>query len=152
MSDTQDLAEGFNGGLEHLIPRAHQMGVRMVELRRGYVEATVPMDGNGNHIGTMYAGVLFTVGEVLGGAIAAGSFDLSKVYPVVKDLKINFRRPATTGVTAKTSMTEEQIEELDAKAQAEGKAQFILTAELHDEAGELVAETEGTYQIRAHGS
>jgi acyl-coenzyme A thioesterase PaaI-like protein len=100
----------------------------------------------------MYAGVLFTVGEVLGGAIAAGSFDLSKVYPVVKDLKISFRRPATTGVTAKTSMTEETIAELDAKARSGGMAEFVLAAELFDETGELVAQTEGTYQIRAHGS
>ena len=46
-----------NAALEHLVPRAHQMGVHFVEMRPGYVRAEVPFDGNGNHFGTVYAGV-----------------------------------------------------------------------------------------------
>ena len=94
MSDLDLNPDAFNAGLEQMIPRAHQMGVRMTELARGSVAAEVPFEGNGNHIGTMYAGVMFTVGEILGGAIVVTSFDVAKFYPVVKDLKINFRRPA----------------------------------------------------------
>ncbi len=152
MSSVELTPDAFNQGLEQMIPRAHAMGVRMTEMRRGQVEAEVPFEGNGNHIGTMYAGVMFTVGEILGGAIVVTSFDVSKVYPVVKDLKINFRRPARDTVTAKASLTDEQIASLTEEALANGKAQFILTAELFDAGGELVADTEGTYQIRAHGS
>ena len=152
MSETGATTEMFNQALEAMIPRAHQMGIRTVELRPGHAEATVPMDGNGNHIGTMYAGVLFTVAEVLGGAIVLSSFDVGRFYPVVKDLKINFRRPARGAVTARASLSAERVAELAGEAEATGKAQFTLVAELFDEAGELVADTEGTYQIRTHGS
>jgi thioesterase domain-containing protein len=145
-------AETFNQlAIEQLIPRAHQMGIRMVELRRGYARAQVPMDGNGNHLGTMYAGTLFAIAEVLGGAIFTSSFDRTRFYPVVKDLKIRFRHPARDTVTASASMDDAQIAELDSEANAAGKAEFVLDAQLFDEAGELVAEAQGTYQIRAHG-
>jgi thioesterase domain-containing protein len=128
------------------------MGIRLIELRRGYAAARAPMDGNSNHLGTMYAGTLFAVAEVLGGAIVAASFDVAKVYPVVKSLKIDYRRPARDAVTAKASISEAQIAELTAAAQTAGKAQCKLTAQIFDTSGQLVAETEGDYQIRAHGT
>ncbi len=87
--------ELFNTVLAQSIPRAADMGIEVVELRPGYVKSKTPFDGNGNHIGTMYAGVLFTAAELLGGAIALSTFDMTKFYPVVKGLSINFRRPAT---------------------------------------------------------
>jgi len=152
MNDFQATPEAFTTMLSQMIPLAGQMGIEATELRPGHAAATIPIEGNGNHLGTMYAGALFTVAEVLGGALALSSFDVTKVYPVVKDLKITFRRPAKGAVTASASITDEQITELAAEAEANGKAQFILSAEVVDEAGELVASTEGTYQIRSHGS
>ena len=51
-------AEIAFAGLEQMIPRAHQMGVHFVEMRPGYVRADLPFEGNGNHFGTIYAGVI----------------------------------------------------------------------------------------------
>jgi len=152
MNDFQATPEAFTQMLHQMIPLAGRMGIEATALSSGHAEATVPIEGNGNHLGTMYAGVLFTVAEVLGGALALSSFDVTKFYPVVKDMKITFRRPATEAVTAKASLTGEQVTELAAEAEANGKAQFILNAEVFDASGELVASTEGTYQLRAHGS
>jgi thioesterase domain-containing protein len=146
-------AESFNRFvIEAILPHVDRMGIRVVELRPGYVEAHAPMDGNGNHLGTMYAGTLFAIAEMLGGAIALASFDGTKVYPVVKDLRISYRRPARTGVTARASMTEAQIAEIAATVDANGRAPFSLVAQLFDDDGDLVAETDGNYQLRAHGN
>ncbi len=152
MSDTRNppVAEIVNSALEHTIPVAHRMGVHAEEVRPGYAAATVPAEGNGNHFGVMYAGVLFTVGEILGGAIAVASFDTAKFYPLVKDLRIGFRRPATTAVRAEATLTEAEIERVSAEAEANGKADFTLRAVLTDVDGVVVAETEGLYQLRAH--
>ena len=60
----------MNGAMEFTIPPAHKMGIKAVEARRGYAAASVPLEGNGNHFGVMYAGVQFTVAEILGGIIA----------------------------------------------------------------------------------
>ncbi|MGW0181112.1 PaaI family thioesterase [Nocardia sp. NPDC003345] len=152
MSDTRNppIADVVNSALEQTIPVAHRMGVHAEEVRRGYAAATVPAEGNGNHFGVMYAGVLFTVGEILGGAIAVASFDTAKFYPLVKDLRIVFRRPATTAVRAQATLDDAEIERISETAAADGKADFTLRAVLTDSDGVVVAETEGLYQLRAH--
>jgi acyl-coenzyme A thioesterase PaaI-like protein len=146
-------SEGFNRiVIAGLVPRLGQMGIRVVELRRGFVRAEVPLEGNGNHLGTMYAGTLFAIGEMLGGVIALSSFDAREAYPIVKAVKISFRRAARGTVTAEASMSEAQIAEVGAALEAHGRAPFTLPGRLYDAAGELVAETEGEYQLRVHGS
>ncbi|MEV6774106.1 YiiD C-terminal domain-containing protein [Nocardia sp. NPDC051030] len=144
------MNEIVNSALEFTIPIAHKMGVQATEVRPGYAATTVPVEGNGNHFGVMYAGVLFTVAEVLGGALALASFDTAKYYPLVKDLHIYFRKPAATDVTAEATMSEEDIARVAEEADAKGKADYTLKAYVKDANGVVVAETEGLYQLRAH--
>nr|WP_038171587.1 YiiD C-terminal domain-containing protein [Tomitella biformata] len=141
----------INGMMEKTIPVVHGMGVEATVARRGYASSTVPMEGNGNHFGVMYAGVLFTVAEVLGGALAIASFDAAAYYPLVKDLKISFRRPATTDVTAEASLDDAELDRITAAAAANGKCDFTLEATVTDANGVVVATTTGLYQLRAHG-
>ena len=142
--------ELFNGALEHLVPQAHRMGVRAVALEPGRAVCRVPLEGNGNHLRTMYAGVLFTVAEVLGGAICLPSFDMARFYPVVKSVRIDFRKPARTDVLATAELPASRVAEIAAAADEHGKAEFTLDATLTDDAGIVVATTEGVYQLRAH--
>lgn len=148
---TPPFAEIVNGALEFTIPVAHRMGVTAVEVRRGFAATTVPIEGNGNHFGVMYAGVLFTVAEILGGAIAVATFDNAEFYPLVKDLHVYFRKPAKTDVLAQASSSAAEIARITEEAAAKGKSDFTLTAVVTDDDGVVVAETEGLYQLRAHG-
>ncbi|MFI1917385.1 PaaI family thioesterase [Nocardia sp. NPDC020380] len=150
-SDAPPLKDVVNGALEYTIPIAHKMGVEAVEVRPGYAASKVPVEGNGNHFGVMYAGVLFTVAEILGGALAIASFDTAKYFPLVKDLHIFFRKPAATDVTAAATLSEEEIARITAEADEKGKSDFTLKAVVTDANGVVVAETEGLYQLRAHG-
>ncbi|RZS43496.1 acyl-coenzyme A thioesterase PaaI-like protein [Herbihabitans rhizosphaerae] len=154
MTDTEmpDPLQMANLGIQHAIPVVHRMGVRFVEVRPGFAAAEVPFEDNGNHFGVMYAGVLFTVAEVLGGAIGITTFDSAKYFPLVKDLRINFRRPARSTVRASTSLAPEAVSAITAAADAHGKADFTLVAEIVDAEGTVVATTEGLYQLRTHGS
>ena len=140
-----------NGALEFTIPIALKMGVQALEVRSGFAATSVPIEGNGNHFGVMYAGVLFTVAEILGGAIPIATFDNAKYYPLVKDLQIFFRKPAKTDVRAQASLSESEIARIVADADANGKADFTLEATVTDADGVVVAETRGLYQLRAHG-
>ncbi|MBW1709363.1 MAG: PaaI family thioesterase [Deltaproteobacteria bacterium] len=126
-----------------------RMGLGVVESKPRYVKLKAPLEGNENHIGIMYAGALFTLAEVPGGALFATSFDTSKYYPIVKELSIRFRRPATTDVTIEMEMTTEEIERIQAQADENGKADYILEGEIKDASGEVVALSKGIYQIRA---
>ena len=153
MPDTApDIPALLNGSMEQTIPVLAHMGLEVIEASPGRAAARVPMAGNGNHVGTMYAGVLFSVAEMLGGALGLATFDPARFYPIVKDLRIDFRRPAGSAVTARTSLDDAEIASVLADAERDGKGQFTLTAELTDEDGTVVATTEGTYQIRSHVS
>ena len=58
----EELLAMANGGIEMAVPVVWNMGVRFTEVRPGFVSAEVPFEGNGNHFGAMYAGVLATIG------------------------------------------------------------------------------------------
>lgn len=150
MTDTA-IADMINGAMGKTIPVAHGMGIAVTQARRGFASTAVPMEGNGNHFGVMYAGVLFTVAEILGGAIALASFDAAAYYPLVKDLQIFFRRPATTDVTAEASLDDAEIDRIAAAAAEHGKCDFTLEATVTDANGVVVATTKGLYQLREHG-
>ena len=124
-------------------------GLRVVELRRGYVKCLMPFAGNGNHIGTMYAGALFTLAEIPGGALFLSSFDATKFYPIVKELDLRFLKPAKGDVTVEIALDDIHIASLSAQAAEKGKAEFILEGQLKTADGTIVAESRGVYQVRS---
>jgi len=146
-----DLTALMNTVIEHAVPPMHALGIRVVELRPGHVIGAAPLAGNANHLGTMYAGALFGLAEMLGGALFAASFDVHRFYPTVKDVQIRYRRPTTTDVRAEASLDADTIARLQREIEEHGKAEFELDATLTDEAGVVVATTHGIYQIRANG-
>jgi acyl-coenzyme A thioesterase PaaI-like protein len=145
---TDPLVRAANERLQALILRAAQMGIRFVDVRPGTVQATVPLEGNSNHFGVMYAGVTFTVAEVLGGALHAATWDVTTHFPLVKSMSIDFTAPGTTPLTARVSLSPAEIERVRAEATPDGKASFVLEAEVTGEDGTVVARTRGDYQIR----
>lgn len=145
------LVEMMNGAMEFTIPAAHKMGIKVVEARRGYAATTVPVEGNGNHFGVIYAGVQFTAAEILGGIIAVATFDSAKYFPLVKNVDINFVGMAKSELRAEATLDDETIGRVEAEAAANGKADFTLDAMVKDADGQVVSTTHGLYQLRAHG-
>jgi acyl-coenzyme A thioesterase PaaI-like protein len=134
--------------LEQGITFVRNAGLQVVELRRGYVKCRMPFRNNGNHIGIMYAGAMFTVAEIPGGALFLSSFDATRYFPIVKALNMSFLKPAKSDVTVEIRLSDEQIAAIEAEADAKGKAEFVLEGELKDSAGVTVAASRGVYQIR----
>jgi acyl-coenzyme A thioesterase PaaI-like protein len=145
-----NLVDMMNGAMESTIPPVHKMGVRVVEARRGHAVASVPLEGNGNHFGVIYAGVQFTVAEMLGGVIALATFDAAKYYPLVKNVDITFTAMARTDLRAQASLDDDEIARIEAEVVDKGKADFVLDAVVSDDAGQTVSITHGLYQLRAH--
>jgi acyl-coenzyme A thioesterase PaaI-like protein len=140
----------MNGALEHTIPVAHRMGVRILEAGPGHAVAGVPVEGNGNHFGVIYAGVQFTVAEILGGVIAMSTFDAAKYFPLVKNVDISFVGMARSELRAEARLDEATIARVQAEAAERGKADYTLEAVVTDANGNTVATTRGLYQLRAH--
>ncbi|MGH8504373.1 MAG: PaaI family thioesterase [Stenotrophobium sp.] len=135
--------------LESGIKFVANSGLKVQELQRGHVKCLMPFAGNGNHIGTMYAGALFTLAEIPGGALFLSSFDATKFFPIVKSLDMNFLKPAKSDVSIELGMSESQIAALSMEAVSKGKAEFVLRGELRGADGIVVATSHGVYQLRS---
>ena len=147
MAFPAEIARQFT---EDKIAFVKRMNLKAEVLEPGFVRLRVPLAGNENHIGSMYAGALFTLAEIPGGALFLTSFDASKFYPIVKEMNLRFRRPATGDIVVEARMSAEEIERLQSEAQANGKAEYVLELQLTDGSGEVVALSRGIYQLRKH--
>jgi acyl-coenzyme A thioesterase PaaI-like protein len=151
VTDGNQLVEMMNAAMGSTIPTAHNLGVQVVEARRGFAAATVPVEGNGNHFGVIYAGVQFTVAEILGGIISLSTFDSAKYFPLVKNIDISFVGMARSELRAEARLDDDTIARIEAEAAERGKADFDLEATVTDADGKTVATTCGLYQLRAIG-
>lgn len=137
--------------VETKVAFVERMKLKALELKPCYVKLTAPLGGNENHVGGMYAGALFTLAEMPGGALFLTTFDAEKYYPVVKEMTIQYRRPARTDCTVEVSISESEAQRIREEAEKNGKAEFTLECEIRDQHGEVVATTRGIYQLRTIG-
>lgn len=130
------------------IPIAGQMGIRVVALAPGTGAIEAPPEPNINHAGMMYAGSLFTLGELLGGLLPPVTWDIDGYVPVVAGLDIKFRRPAFGTIRATATVADDDLERVRGElAAGEAKIRFPLASSLTDESGTEVASTMGQYVL-----
>ncbi len=134
---------------EEQIVFVKRSGLKAEVLEAGHVRLRMPLAGNQNHIGSMYAGALFTLAEIPGGALFLTSFDATRFYPIIKEMNLRFRRPATGDICVEARLADEQIQHLQKQATEAGKAEYVLELQLTDDSGEVVAQSRGVYQLRA---
>ncbi|WP_137973443.1 YiiD C-terminal domain-containing protein [Pseudomonas sp. F(2018)] len=135
---------------EEKIDFVKRSDLKAEELLPCYVRLRMPLAGNQNHIGTLYAGALFTLAEIPGGALFLTSFDVQRFYPLIKEMNLRFRRPATSDISVEARLDAEEIERIQNEAEREGKAEYRLALQLKDADGQVVAETSALYQLRKH--
>ncbi len=138
----------FKELVEKGIPFTERIGMKVVDMAPRRVTLMMPLEGNGNHIGIMYAGAMFTVAEVPGGVLFMTTFDVSKYIPIVKSMNIRFVKPAATDVTFTIEMSQEEVDRINKVLEEKGKCDFVIEGEVKDTNGVVVAETTAVYQIR----
>ncbi len=127
---------------------ALRAGLRADEMGPQGIKLVMPLENNTNHIGTMYAGALFTLAEIMGGTAYRTYMKHPEVFPIVKSLNIRFLKPARTDVSAEFRMERAEAERILAECLEKGKADYSISLELMDASGKVVATSEGFYQIR----
>lgn len=143
-------ADDMNALLSGTIPMLAKIGIKLTVVERERASSWIPLEGNGNHFGVMYAGSLYCAAECLAGSIGFANFDGAKYYPLVKTSTIRFKRPATTDISGTTSLDAATLERMSADLEAQGKADFVLDVELTDTNGQVVATMSSECQVRAH--
>ena len=145
MKLTTEMMKSF---IEKPFDFVERMGLRVIELEPRSVKLSVPLQGNENHIGTMYAGALFTIAEIPGGALFLTTFDVSRFYPVIKEMTLRFIKPAKTDVIIEMVMSVSEAKRIVSEAEKNGKAEYVLEGEIKDTNEEVVAVSRGVYQVR----
>ena len=144
-----ELAEAVNRDVAHAVPRIADLGIRVVELTPDRVVTRAPLQTNGNHLGSMYAGTLFGMAEMMGGAIVFPSVNFEEHLPTVKELSIRYLRPACSDITGVVTLDPETLARILDEARERGRSEYRVDATLTDTSGNVVVRTEGTYQLLA---
>jgi thioesterase domain-containing protein len=136
------------GMLESTVKIIEKMGIRIVEMQDRHVRVMLPYEPNINHIGSVYAGSLFSVGEYIGGPLYFASFDTTRFYPIVKAVNIQFKRMAVTNMTVEATLSKADVDAIQAEAEAKGKADWKMNLEIKDQAGTVCCLLQGVWQLR----
>ncbi len=132
----------------NLVEAIKRTGLEIVALRERYAKFKMPIAGNTNHIGIMYAGSLFTLGEFTGGIVPGVSFDINKYYPIVKEITIRYVAMATSDIFIEKEMEEAEVRRIIQVVEENNKADFSMELELKTEEGVVVAIVNGIWQLR----
>ena len=135
--------------IEQGIPFAGRTEVEVLAMEPGYVKLKMPLQPNLNHVGTMYAGALFTLAELPGGAIFLTTFDASRFYPLIKGMDIKFLKPASTDITVEVRLAPGDAARIQDEANERGKADYSWECELRDQNGQVVCVCSNRYQLRS---
>ncbi|HEX4953876.1 MAG TPA: DUF4442 domain-containing protein [Thermoanaerobaculia bacterium] len=122
--------------------------VRRLDVEAGVVEVEMGLHlWNRNYLGTQFGGSLYSMCDPFYVLILAER--LGPGYVVWdKAATIRFRRPGRGRVHARFEVSAEQIEAIRHQADTEPKVEPVLTAQVLDEAGEVVAEVEKVLYVR----
>jgi len=135
--------------LEQGIAFVGRTQVQVLTMEPGYVKMMMPLQPNLNHVGTMYAGALFTLAELPGGAIFLTTFDVGKFYPIIKGMDIKFVKPAATDVTVEVKLDLDEAAKIQEIANERGKADYEWECEVKDANGQVVCVSTNRYQLRS---
>lgn len=138
----------FKNLVETGIPCVRRMGIQVLEMEPRRVTLRMPIEGNQGHLGSIYAGILFTAAEIPGGALFLTTFDPARCVPIVKSMEIKFKKPALTDVTITVEISQEEVDRINREVEEKGKSDFVLEGQLKDAGGAVVCESRGVYQIR----
>ena len=142
-----DVIKAQMGGM---VPFAGHVGVVIEAVGDGTATATLSLpDHAKNHLGTMHAGALFTLGEAASGAAMAGAFAarLMEARPVATSAQIDYRRPAKSAVHA-AARVDGDVQALRAALDKDRKVAFPVAVSLTAEDGTEVATMRVDWQVR----
>lgn len=131
-----------------VIPFVRRTGVRIKTLEPGRVVCTMPLRGNVNHIGTMYAGALFTLAEFPGGPLMLATFGMRRFVPIVTALDMEFVKVAKTDVSIMLELPADEAGQIETQTLAEGESAFVLKGTLTNANGQPVAYSTARYIMR----
>lgn len=137
--------------LDTAVPFANHVGVKLEEIGDGTASATLEQrDEVSNHIQSMHAGAMFTLGEAASGAAMAGALApvILSMRPVAAVANITFKKVAKGTLNAQ-ARTSQDGKTLMATLEEAGKVAFDVHVDIRDAAGDTVVEMTVNWYVSA---
>jgi uncharacterized protein (TIGR00369 family) len=144
------MHEMIRAQLNQMVPFAKHIGVDITEVGEGTAKGTLELAPEKmNHIETMHAGAVYTLGEAVSGAAMSGAFaeKILALKPVAASGKIDYLK-ITKGNLVATGSTDKSAAELNKLLDDEGKARFAVNVSFQDETGEETARMVVEWAVR----
>ena len=147
------IYEMIRDHMDKSVPFAKVTGVELVEVspERGVAQLKKRPEVE-NHIQTMHAGAMFTLGEAASGAALGGvlSDQLLAARPVAADASIKYLKTGKTDLTA-IATANAPAEAIKAELADVGKVVFDINVDIQDAEGVTVAEMVVNWNVKKTG-
>src|SRR3954468_24638363 len=137
-------------GLAQAIPFNTHVGLEVLEVADGEGSVRLPDAGHlHNHVGSQHAGALFSAGEAASGAAFVGAFAerMGGITPLAKSAEISYLKLAKGPITARARLDEDTAA-LFSRLDDDGRVEFPVNVQFHDEQGQTVAEMTVHWHVR----
>lgn len=153
MTDIRSPAGEYEARLEKRFRRDFPVydfvGLEVLSARDGVYRCYVPYrESNMNHIQTIHAGIQWSAAEVVGGVLIMSLFEGVPVFAVVKDVSIEFKRPAKSAIIAEALFDAARAEQVRSDFDRLGEAEFHLRVLVLSEEGVEIAGADARYLVR----
>ena len=146
----QMTVDELRAGLDTNVAFNVKAGLEMLDMEPGRVSARLKDKAdNTNHNGDIAAGGIFTLGELVGGALVISELKSDQVFLVVKHIEIDFLNVGRGELVAESTLSEETAEKI--REFLEGKLKKFeanTLAIVKDGSGKEVAKLNGVYYVR----
>lgn len=132
----------FNARLKaELVEWSEEKSVIAVKRRRGVR----------NHVGSIHAGALFTLGETCAGLIIVRNFPFGQYRPLMSDVKVNYSKQARGDVVGRCVIPAETIQRMKADIAREEIPFVDVLTEISNAEGEVICTVTTTWQVKQWG-
>lgn len=122
---------------------------RIVTLTPGAARVVAPFRrSNRNHLGTVHACALATIGEFAAGLALLGAFDPADYRLIMSRLEVDYTRRAGSVITSAAELPAAELDEVRLRLEREGVARRVVVSRLVDSGGEEVAVVKTHWQIK----
>jgi thioesterase domain-containing protein len=136
-----ESAKKLMGSIQNL----QHMGLEVLEDTGNCLKVKMPLEGNKNHVGIVYAGAIFTLAEFPFGVMVVQKFGIEDIYPLVGEMTIRYLAPAAGPLVVEVRISDEEWAQIERDTRAHGKMKVLREVEIKDEQGTVIAVVKATY-------
>ena len=141
--------EFLRSQLAAAVPFARHAGVEITEIADGFATAQlVQTEPLSNHLGSVHAGAIFTLGETASGAAMIGAFadTATQVRPLATEARISYLKLARGTIIAQ-ARTDIAGADLREQLRANGLVTFGVKVDVQDDRARVIAQLDVSWRV-----